>query len=224
MSDDLGHVVGEDQKLDGLIEVPSPLDGAIGVAARPVDVLVGDTGRGVDGVHDDVRPLLHDQPVEVVLGRRTGVESCEQAFDVATAAGGLLVDLAARHVLEVVEGEDVAPGGLELGPSGFGLEPSHGFFGFLLLEREQDQARRRPRAADAGRPLGPRGRSRPGSEPTCPGCPRLLAARGESQTAPRAEHCHHGLLGLLSPGVGRQLQQRRRGRVQKAAQEQQDEG
>ena len=68
--DELGQGVRDQQGLQALAQVAAVLQGLVGVAARLVDVLVGDAGRGVHGVHDDVGPPLGDELVQVVLRRR----------------------------------------------------------------------------------------------------------------------------------------------------------
>ncbi len=167
-----GTVVRDEQHLQALPQVGCLLQGLPGLAARLVDVLVGDAGGGVDRVHDDVGPLGGDEPVEEVLGGRRLGERLDQAFDDSTAPPGILEDLRVAAVLEIGEGEDVAPGGEDLYLPALRLEGGRRLLRFLPREGEKGQPARgltqeaaRHRVADETVPSEDRGRS-------CPGCPR----------------------------------------------------
>ena len=56
VADELRDVVRHQQRLQALAQVRPLAQGLPGLAARLVDVLVGDAGGGVHGVHDDVGP------------------------------------------------------------------------------------------------------------------------------------------------------------------------
>ena len=142
VADELRDVVGHQQRLQALAQVRRPARRASpGLPARLVDVLVGDAGGGVHGVHDDVGPDGGDELVEVVLRGRGLGERVEQALDerVARCAGSAKASRRGRS-FDVREREDVAPGGLErrrLPPPA--RDRGHRLLGLLAAQREQDQ-------------------------------------------------------------------------------------
>ena len=140
VADELGHVVGEQHRLQALAQIGALAQGLVGEAARLVDVLVRDAGGGIDRVHDDVGALGGDELVEEVLRRGRFRERLDEALDHAGAHGGIGVRLQTRAVLDRREGEDVTPCRLQLHAARLGSERGHGFFRLCALEREQDQA------------------------------------------------------------------------------------
>ena len=142
VADELRQGVRGQQRLEALAEVAAVLQDLVGVAARLVDVLVGDAGGGVHGVHDDVRPPLGDELVQVVL-RGGGVgQRVDEALDHARAQRAVAVDLAARPVLGLREGEDVAPGRMQGDAFGLRAEAGHRLFRFFFLQGQQRQLAR----------------------------------------------------------------------------------
>ena len=83
VADQLRHGVGGEQHLQRLAQVFALPERLPGLAARLVDVLVGDARGRVHAVHDDVGPLGGDEPVQVVLGGGLLGQRVEQALDQA---------------------------------------------------------------------------------------------------------------------------------------------
>jgi hypothetical protein len=137
--DELRHVVGDEEHLQAFREVGPLLERVPGDPVRFVDVLVGDAGGGVHGVHDHVGPAPGDELVEEVLRGRGLGEGLDQALDEGPAPGGIAEDLRARQVLEVGEGEDVAPGRAKLHHTALRLQGPDRLLGLVLLQGKEGE-------------------------------------------------------------------------------------
>ena len=142
VADELGDVVGDEQDLEALPQVAALLERRVGVAARLVDVLVGDAGGRVHRVHDDLGPAAGDELVEVVAAGGLVGQGLDEALDEAPAQRAVAVDLAPGPVLELREREHVAPGRVQGHARALRAQRRHRLLGLAPAQGQERQLAR----------------------------------------------------------------------------------